>query len=64
MLVDAAAPAGEWAAALDEMLELERYEELSRRARAHAARAEVDPEQIVARFERAIAGLVEHASTT
>jgi glycosyltransferase involved in cell wall biosynthesis len=63
VLVDPEAPVADWAAALDAMLEPARYDELTRLARAHAARAEVDPEEIVACFERALSDLLEGAAT-
>jgi glycosyltransferase involved in cell wall biosynthesis len=62
-LVDAAAPVEVWAAALDAMLEPGAYEELTKLARSHAARREVDPEEIVTQFERAVGELLEGAAS-
>jgi glycosyltransferase involved in cell wall biosynthesis len=59
--VDAEAPVEVWAAALDAMLEPAAYEELTQLARLQAARPDVDPEQIVSAFERAVGALLEGA---
>jgi len=61
--VDAAAPVEVWAAMLDAMLEPTAYAELTRLARAQAARPDVDPEQIVTAFERAVGQLLEGAAS-
>jgi glycosyltransferase involved in cell wall biosynthesis len=60
-LVGVGAPIEEWANALDEMLEPTRASELEHLARAHAARPDVDPEEIASRFERAVAPFLERA---
>jgi glycosyltransferase involved in cell wall biosynthesis len=58
-LVRSDASIGEWAIALGELIDdPERYREVCDAARAHAQREEVDPEVIVARFERALTDLV------
>ncbi|MGZ4688208.1 MAG: glycosyltransferase [Acidimicrobiia bacterium] len=58
-LVPADAVAGEWTAALGDLIDdPDRYREACDAARAHAAREEVDPGVIVSRFERALAELV------
>jgi glycosyltransferase involved in cell wall biosynthesis len=64
VLVADDAPIEQWARALDQMLEPERYAELEQLARVHSARADVDPEQIVTRFEQAVSAFVENAPTS
>jgi len=49
---------GEWARALRDLLEPDRYEDLSVAARAYAGRAEVDPDVIVGRFAELVGALV------
>lgn len=60
-LVGVGAPIEDWAQALDRMLEPARAAELEHLARVHAARPDVDPEEIAALFERAVAPFVERA---
>jgi glycosyltransferase involved in cell wall biosynthesis len=58
--VAADAPVADWAAALADLIDdPDRYRTASESARAHARREEVDPDVIVARFESALAGLVD-----
>lgn len=58
-LVPADAPVEAWADALGSLIDdPERYREACDAARAYAGRKDVDPEVVVARFERALAGLV------
>jgi glycosyltransferase involved in cell wall biosynthesis len=58
-LVPADAPISAWADALGDLIDdPDRYRQACEAARAHAAREQVDPARIVARFEDALAGLV------
>src|SRR5207244_11535542 len=56
--VEAEAPIAEWVDALNRLLEPATYDALTAAALAHAHRPEVDTEQIVTRFEDALAHLV------
>lgn len=60
LLVDPAAPAAAWAGVLARVWDDEsEYRRLSAEALSHASRAEVDPEEIVTRFEEAISALLQ-----